>query len=198
MYRKESLKTELFAIQPPTPEELLSEFIGLMRAGAVIKKDQQKLSLLFSSRYPALIKKCITQKKVLFSDVPHLTHMEERKGFQGGIFYCFELSVSSDLLNLFGFQDLSCLKRYGTRELAPHFLRGIFEARGYMSDPIRGYHLEIQLNSEKIADLISGILQVWHFHFQTRTMKGGINLYLKNSQIIADFIRFIGAHQTYL
>ena len=34
---QESLKTELFTIQPQNKDEVMSEFIGLIRTGAVIK-----------------------------------------------------------------------------------------------------------------------------------------------------------------
>ncbi len=195
---KESLKTELFAVQPRKTAEIMSEFIGLIRTGTVIKRHHHELFLLFSSRYPALIKKCINQKKNLFPQSSHTIHVEESKGIPGGIFYCFEFSVTDAMLEQFGFQDVYILKNYFSRGLVAHFLRGVFESRGYMSDPWRGYHLEIQLNSEKLANLILSSLHHLQFYFHSRTVKEDVNIYLKNSQSIADFIRFLGAHQSYL
>ncbi|NLJ50458.1 MAG: DNA-binding protein WhiA [Candidatus Atribacteria bacterium] len=195
---KESLKTELFTIQPQKNEEIMSEFIGLVRAGAVIKKQHLSLLLFLSSHHPALIKKCVTYKKILFPHLPHTISVQERKGIPVGTFYCFEFPITNDLLDQFGFQDVNILNDSFSQKLAAHFLRGVFESRGYMSDPLRGYHLEIQLNSERLANFILHSLHNLHFDFHSRPFKGDMNLYLKNSQSIADFIRFLGAHQSYL
>jgi hypothetical protein len=195
---KESLRTELFTIQPPNKEEVESEFVGIIRTGAVIKKHSHQLLLHFSNRHPALIKKCVTYKKILFPRSVHTIHVQERRGIPGGIFYCFEFPVTNDLLDQFGFQDVDILRSFFSHKLAAHFLRGAFESRGYMGDPLRGYHIEIQLNSEKLANFILNYLQSLQFDFHSRTVKGDVNLYIKNSQSIADFIRFLGAHQSYL
>jgi len=195
---KESLKNELHLILPSQPLNLLSEFTGIIRTGAVIKKHKNELYLLFTSRQPALIKKCVTQKKVLFPDSHHTIIVQEKNGIQRGIFYSLEFSATPELLANFGFQDENILKRHLTSNSAPHFLRGVFEARGYLGNPLRGYHLEIQLNSEKIATLILDFLLDLHWRFRSRAVKGTINLYSKHSQTIADFIQYLGAHQSFL
>ncbi|HAX97690.1 MAG TPA: DNA-binding protein WhiA [Candidatus Atribacteria bacterium] len=195
---QENLKTELFTIQPQNKDEVMSEFIGLIRTGAVIKKHSHELLLHFSSRHPALIKKCVTHKKSLFPHSSHAISVQEKRGIPGGIFYCFDFSVTNIMLDQFGFQDVNILSNYLNQKLAAHFLRGVFESRGYISNPLRGYHLEIQFNSEKLAHYILKYLHNLQLDFRSRTVKGEINLYLKNSQLIADFIRFLGAHQSYL
>ena len=195
---KESLKNELYSYFPHHPDEILSEFIGMMRTGAVIKKQRNELFILFSHRNPSLIKKCVTQKKAIFSDSHHTLTIQERNGLQKGVFYTLEFPVTLDILDILGFHNEDIFSRYLLKTLAPHFLRGVFEARGYLSNPFLGYHLEIQLNSEKIAAMIFQFLIHQQFHFHSRTIKGEINLYSKHSQTIADFIQYLGAHQSYL
>ncbi len=73
------------------------------------------------------------------------------------------------------------------------FVRGAFMASGTVSDPDKGYHLEINFLRESAADkmteLLSGILP----EPKRMTRKNEFVLYYKDSESIESFLAFIGA-----
>ena len=74
------------------------------------------------------------------------------------------------------------------------FLRGIFLAGGSVTDPDKGYHLEIATTHHSVArEAYSFIHEVLGFYPKLAQRGGGQVLYLKNGELIADFLTFLGA-----
>ena len=74
------------------------------------------------------------------------------------------------------------------------FLRGAFLAGGSVTDPGKGYHLEIATTHKSVA------LETWVLmrelgskNMKSATRSGGTVLYLKQSDLISDFLTFLGA-----
>lgn len=74
------------------------------------------------------------------------------------------------------------------------FLRGVFIACGSISDPEKGYHLEIAMPTEKRVDII--IESVSDFiDAPKKARRGGrVSFYLKSNSAIFYFLSFIGSH----
>lgn len=74
------------------------------------------------------------------------------------------------------------------------FLRGAFLAGGSVTDPGKGYHMEISTTHASVARetyvLMDEILQ---FAPKTAGRGGGQVLYIKQSDLISDFLTFLGA-----
>ena len=74
------------------------------------------------------------------------------------------------------------------------FLRGAFLAGGSVTDPGKGYHMEIATTHKSVA------LETWVLmrelgskNMKTAQRSGGTVLYLKQSDLISDFLTFLGA-----
>ena len=74
------------------------------------------------------------------------------------------------------------------------FLRGAFLAGGSVTDPGKGYHMEIATTHKSVA------LETWVLmrelgskNMKSATRSGGTVLYLKQSDLISDFLTFLGA-----
>lgn len=74
------------------------------------------------------------------------------------------------------------------------FLRGAFLAGGSVTDPEKGYHLELATTHHSVArEGFALIQEVLNFCPKSAQRGGGQVLYLKNSEQIADFLTFLGA-----
>ncbi len=74
------------------------------------------------------------------------------------------------------------------------FLRGAFLAGGSVTDPSKGYHLEIATTHLIVAREAYTLLhEVLGFYPKTAQRGGGQVLYLKQSELISDFLTFLGA-----
>lgn len=74
------------------------------------------------------------------------------------------------------------------------FLKGAFLAGGSVTDPEKGYHLELATTHHSVAREGSALVEeVLGFYPKTAQRSGGQVLYLKNSEQISDCLTFFGA-----
>ena len=74
------------------------------------------------------------------------------------------------------------------------FLRGAFLAGGSVTDPAKGYHLEIATTHQYVArETYALVEEALQFYPKNTSRNGAQVLYLKQSDRIADFLTFIGA-----
>ena len=74
------------------------------------------------------------------------------------------------------------------------FLRGAFLAGGSVTDPVKGYHLEIVTTHGSVARECNSLIQeVLGLQPKTTTRSGVCMLYLKQSDLIADCLTYLGA-----
>lgn len=74
------------------------------------------------------------------------------------------------------------------------FLRGAFLAGGSVTDPAKGYHLELTTTHLSVArETYTLMEEVLHFYPKTATRSGAQVLYLKQSEQISDFLTYLGA-----
>ena len=74
------------------------------------------------------------------------------------------------------------------------FLRGAFLAGGSVTDPGKGYHLEIATTHSGVSRQTYTLMQeVLGFYPKMAVRGGGQVLYLKQSDMISDFLTFLGA-----
>ena len=75
------------------------------------------------------------------------------------------------------------------------FIRGAFLAGGSVTDPNKGYHLEIATTHHSVSRETFALTQeILGFPMKSASRGGGQVLYLKQSEQIADFLTFLGAH----
>lgn len=74
------------------------------------------------------------------------------------------------------------------------FLRGAFLAGGSVTDPEKGYHLELTTTHHSVArETYTLMHETLSFYPKTATRGGGQVLYLKQSELISDYLAFLGA-----
>lgn len=74
------------------------------------------------------------------------------------------------------------------------FLRGAFLAGGSVTDPEKGYHLELTTTHRSVARETYTLLHESIGFYPKSTQRGGAEvLYLKQSERISDFLTFLGA-----
>lgn len=74
------------------------------------------------------------------------------------------------------------------------FLRGAFLAGGSVTDPSKGYHLELTTTHQSVAREAYALMQeVLGFYPKIAPRSGGQVLYLKQSELISDVLTFLGA-----
>jgi len=78
------------------------------------------------------------------------------------------------------------------------FLRGAFLGGGFVNDPERMYHLEIACPSKEVAMLVSTILQNSSFLTKISFWQRKWTVYIKKSEQIFEFLRFIGIQRALL
>lgn len=74
------------------------------------------------------------------------------------------------------------------------FMRGAFLACGSLTDPNKGYHLELVCENEQGAELIMYIMGELQLSPKRVTRKKYEVVYLKDGSMIVDFLNIIGAH----
>lgn len=78
-------------------------------------------------------------------------------------------------------------------KIARCFLRGAFLGAGSMSDPNKGYHLEVVCRYERFAQLVRELLLDFEINARVSARKQNFVVYLKDGEGIADFLRLVGA-----
>ncbi len=74
------------------------------------------------------------------------------------------------------------------------FLRGAFLAGGSVTDPEKGYHMELATTHQSVAREGYALMQeVLGFYPKTAARGGGQVLYLKQNDMICDFLTYLGA-----
>ena len=74
------------------------------------------------------------------------------------------------------------------------FLKGAFLAGGSVTDPSKGYHMELSTVHQNVArEAYTLIQEVLSFYPKSAKRSGGQVLYLKQSDQISDFLAYLGA-----
>lgn len=74
------------------------------------------------------------------------------------------------------------------------FLRGAFLTGGSVTDPVKGYHMEITTTHHSVARETCALMwETMEFYPKNADRSGGQVLYIKQSEMISDFLTFLGA-----
>lgn len=145
----------------------------------------------FAGRLPKLLKKAFG---LSFDSVP------EERAFGKLVFQITDPQKLHTVMSAYGFDpaDTLCLHinlPVVEAECCKNaFLRGAFLAGGSVTDPDRDYHLELATTHQSVsreADTL--IREVMGFSPKSVARGGGQVLYLKQSDLISDFLAYLGA-----
>lgn len=135
------------------------------------------------SDQPELLELCSFLLIRYLNTQPSVTAREKEKS----LFYTLTLPAEA-LLN-FSFEE-------SNDDLAvAYYFRGVFIACGYALDPSLEYHLEIKPKKQAFFEKLLFLAAKSDIPFKTSTRRGSHLLYLKDSEIIADFLTLIGGEK---
>ena len=105
------------------------------------------------------------------------------------------------IMNIYGFDPADTLALHVNLPIVEDdccktaFLRGAFQAGGSVTDPGKGYHLEITTTHTAVARETYILMHEILGFYPKLTARGGAQvLYIKQSDLISDFLVFLGAH----
>ena len=165
--------------------------------------------LLFSNSFTAENIKIITESREFALILPKLFKKAFNLNFDVFpsmaspgklIFQIIDEDKIADVMDAFGFNPQATLALHVNLPLLEDdcckaaFLRGAFLAGGSVSDPEKGYHMEIATSHQSVARETYALMQeIVGFYPKSTQRAGGQVLYLKNSDLISDFLTFLGA-----
>ena len=105
------------------------------------------------------------------------------------------------IMNAYGFDPMGTVSLHVNLPIVEEdccktaFLRGAFLAGGSVTDPGKGYHLEITTTHYSVSRETYTLMHEVLGFYPKLTARGGAQvLYIKQSDLISDFLVFLGAH----
>lgn len=114
----------------------------------------------------------------------------------GGSLYTFFVRDEERISDLFGdFSKINSRVVSGSDSDSGAFLRGVFASCGSVTDPRKEYHLELVLPQRERAEQLCSFICEHGISVKTsiRSRRGSHVVYIKESEIIEDFLTYIGA-----
>lgn len=128
----------------------------------------------------------------VFADVKHET---VRLVKNSGSLYTFRITAGYErITERFGdYFTINAQVVSGNDDESGAFLRGVFAVCGSVTDPNKEYHLELVLPDEKRAQALHDFINEHGMAVKTTTRAHKLVLYAKESELIEDFLTYIGA-----
>ena len=204
-------KAELCMSIPDKRCCMLAEITGLLRCcGSVRFVGMNKVAYRLVTENAAVARKIIRLMKEYF-DIRMELNISKSMVLKKNHFY--EMIITEDMrceailretgilrvrngFNNFSFEvDESIIKKKCCKRA---FLRGVFLGSGSITDPGKGYHLEIVCANPVFAKDIQKVMNQFHLGPKEMQRKDTTVVYLKDSNMISDFLGIIGASKSLL
>ena len=148
-------------------------------------------SVEFSQILPRLFKKAFS---VSFDQLPD----ENSRGKL--VFQITDSEKLRNIMNAYGFDSKDTISLHVNMPIVEEecckaaFLRGAFLAGGSVTDPAKGYHIELTTTHNSVSAETSMLMEdVLGFYPKTALRGGAQVLYIKQSDMISDFLTFLSA-----
>lgn len=180
------IKQELCKVKDLPSNDAPAMLYGMFFAGKTHGKKQ-----LLQTENLAII----TAAQTLCESVFPKAHCETKRLVKnGGSLYTFEIKPSEVLREKFGdFSQINSEIVSGNDFSGGAFLRGVFVMCGYVTNPQKEYHLEIVLPDNLRAELLLNFINEHGMTVKSTVRQRSSVLYAKTSEIIEDFLTYIGA-----
>ncbi len=189
-----SAKAEVCRAFPQSNCCALAECFGILLFCNSFRNDSIKIiteSAEFAALLPKLFKKAFGFGFDVLSG--------DRKGGKL-VFQIQDSGKLASIMNAFGFDAQETFSLYINLPIVENdccktaFLRGAFLSGGSVTDPVKGYHLELATTHHSVAkECYLLIHETLGFLPKLASRSGAQVIYLKQSEQIADFLTFLGA-----
>ncbi|MBO4987308.1 MAG: DNA-binding protein WhiA [Lachnospiraceae bacterium] len=185
----------------------IAELAAIFQFCARIEQgDNGESALVISAENEVIVKKCFTLLRKTFNIETSAYKNDEKSGMMSGqtairitdselvwnIFRTLKLVGDNDTFYGFGEPVNPILIKNSCCRRA--YLRGTFLCVGSMSDPVKGYHLELVTDNERKAFQIQQIIREFELDAKIIRRKKYFVVYLKEGSNIVDFLNICEAH----
>ncbi len=188
----------------------LAELAGCMITNCNVVRLGNKFVIKMVTESASSIRRMYNAFKTLYGITPVTNIEKEKFGQETTVLYELIIDNDDDLKRVFSndtffnidvnlrivMDDKGIIKEKECCKRA--FLRGVFLGSGSIMDPSLGNHLEIVLNSLENANYIISILAEFDIMAKMMKRKKSLVIYIKDSEIIADFLRIVGSNKATL
>ena len=204
-------KNELTHIEPDKKCCMLAEIAGFLRmCGRIHLAGAGKMDIKLSTENPAIARLMKKLIKNYFGTSVDLAIGEAAVIKRG---HSYELTVTSDMNAEQILRETGILRvKEGSNYISDGIyadlikkrcckkacLRGIFLGSGVVSDPAKGYHMELVCESEYMAGDVKKLLGGFGLKAKISQRKNQFVVYLKEGEQIIDFLNILGAHSQLL
>ena len=200
-------KNELARIKPERKCCMLAEISGFMRfCGTIGLSGGGKLQVKLTTENPAVARHFKTLIKDYFNVNANLV-ISQTSILKKGHFYVLVIDAEMNAEQILRETGVLMVKEgcnyisdgiysdlVKTKCCRRAYLRGIFMGAGTISDPEKGYHLEIVCNSETLSNDVKKLINSFGLRSKMVIRKKTHVVYLKEAEQIIDFLNILGAH----
>lgn len=199
------VKNELTRILPANEYEEIAQLAGIIRVnGTILISSGQQFSLKIISENASVARLVYTKVKSIFRMETNIV-IQRHTRLKKNIRYIVNIPSQAKMktfLETIGMVSEEGIpfnpmisKDFTTNDSNRRaYIRGIFLGSGSVTDPQRNYHLEIVVQSEEFANSFIELLKTYDINIKMSYRKESLILYLKESELISDFLALIGAH----
>ena len=187
-------KAEICRVLPPKKCCALAECFGILLYCNCFSGDMIRImteSREFAQVLPKLFRKAFS---LAFDQLP------EPDGSGKLVFQITQTEKIFAIMNSYGFDQKDTVSLHVNLPVVEEdccksfFLRGAFLAGGSVTDPVKGYHLELCTTHGSVSRETHTLIQeVMTFSPKSTGRAGGHLLYIKQSELISDFLTYLGA-----
>lgn len=183
----QDVKEELENVVPTAMHCKVAELAGLM--GELFSSEGENLKVTVENTPD--VRKCFT----LLNKTYNISTVAFEEGIENGrkrMLFTNENFPVKGIRNEIKFESPMChLKKSCCRRA---YLRGVFLASGSISDPSKGYYLEMVFKNSEKAEFIKRIFEDFSISFDIMTRRDRYVVYTKNAEMISDTLNLFEAH----
>ena len=197
-----SLKNELVFNESSDKKSLLK---GMLQINASINLQSSGLYLEFKTKNKNIADLLISLIKELYGFTPTVNEEREKK-LNKELVYVVLINQNATFI----LRDLSIMQskedsQYSLKrdivdeQSRVEYLKGAFLSTGSINDPASNiYHLEIQTFNTIVATNLRDLMNTFNLRAKISQNRRGFIVYLKSSERISDFVRLVGASESFL
>lgn len=200
------VKEELAGVPLGNPCCRRAELAGVMLSAGSMHLRSGNLQAEVSTESPVIARKVFKLIKSLYGIQPA---MEQRERHRLNRNYSYRVTIEDGAAARKVLEDVGALDNTGMISgvradlvrlscCEGAFLRGLFLGCGSMSDPGKGYHLELVLEDESLAQSAVSLLAAAEINARIAVRNGKQVIYIKEADHVSGFLATIGAHSQML
>ncbi|MCT4612038.1 MAG: DNA-binding protein WhiA [Clostridia bacterium] len=200
------VKSEIVKIEYDRAFIKKMELAALVNLIGNISVKYGKMLISLHTENPALARKIFSEIKYLYNYTPEISMRRSKKLSKNRVYYIYisNIFLVERMLKEMGIlrvdDDILVIANnvtelvYEDQSFKRGYLRGAFLAAGSVSDPEKGYHLEIVDSDYAHAEGLSNLINSFGLDSKIVERKGHFVVYLKEGEQISTFLNIIEAH----